>query len=339
MSTDIDLIGNQVKLRLQNTQLLEGISVNETDQQVIILVTTVGSVHRILLPHPKTLPAVTSQYGGNRPCGLSIFNAFNVDSLKDPRNYYVLPNYFASGGSSSSTVGFRSPTSCCSWVGKDNEAVFVLGNSSGSLLVIQMHPYPSFDQDIVMHSDDFESAHVFELKQTNLIDKLKGFVPSIIRSAPPEGEEAALYLISHSFNEDTLIFVFCRDIKLRVWSYVRRRIVATLDVAQVSHGAQLETSLSGSTAAPSVRRPLVRKTIINRHLHVVVFVNSGDQREFIAFRVDSYQAGKIDMTRVASLCPGHEEDVIDFKMFRDELICLVLDSKTDFRVKSSSIQE
>lgn len=334
MSTDMDLIGGQVKLRLQNTQLLEGISVNETHEEVIILLATVGSVHRIILRHPKMLPALTSQYAGNRPTGLSIFHDFNVESLKDSRNYYVLPNHFASGGSSSSS-GFRFPTSCCSWLTKESEAVFVLGNSSGSLLVVKMDSFSPGDENSMIHSSETEGVTVFELKQSNLYDKLKGFVPSIIRNTTPEGEEAALCLIAHvtADQEDALIFVLCRDLKIRVWSFKWKRCLLTVNVGPGKR--ELESSIGSS---PTVRRPLLRSSISDGHLHVTAFINSGDQKEFISFRV-TFTSGKLEMNRVATLCPGQDEDVIDFVMYREELICLVLDSRSDFKVKSTSIQE
>lgn len=333
ISTDVDLIGNQVKLRLQNTQLLEGVSVNETLDEVIILLATVGSVHRIILPHPRTLPSLTSQYGGNRPCGLSIFEGFNVESLKDSRNYYVLPNNFAAGGSSTSG-GFRFPTSCSSWLSRQNDAVFVLGNTSGSLLVVKMDAFSNNDN--AMHSDD--NVTVFELKESNLYEKLRGFVPSIIRSNAPEGEDSALCLISHTTNDDTMIFVLCRDLKIRVWSYVKKKILLTVHVGHSASNRREFESSTTSMTSPTVRRPLLKKSIIDGHLFVIAYINSGDQKEFVAFRV-SPNGSKIEATRVACLSPGQEEDVIDFTMYRDELICLVLDSKSDFQVTSSSIQE
>lgn len=52
-SLDYDLHGNVVKFRFQDTAVLCDITVFENQNDVIVLVATVSSVHRLIFPHPN----------------------------------------------------------------------------------------------------------------------------------------------------------------------------------------------------------------------------------------------------------------------------------------------
>ena len=55
VSLNFDLVGNRVKYRFVDTPLLPGISVHESWGSVVVLVPTVGSVHKLCFPHPAKL--------------------------------------------------------------------------------------------------------------------------------------------------------------------------------------------------------------------------------------------------------------------------------------------
>lgn len=55
-SLDTNLLNNAVKLRFSHCAVLPGgVSVHETLNNVLILITTNQSVHRLLLPHPARM--------------------------------------------------------------------------------------------------------------------------------------------------------------------------------------------------------------------------------------------------------------------------------------------
>lgn len=58
VSLDFNLARNHVQLRFHNTPILDGVSVHETGDKVIILLATVASIHRITLTHPRKLGTV-----------------------------------------------------------------------------------------------------------------------------------------------------------------------------------------------------------------------------------------------------------------------------------------
>lgn len=55
LSLDVNLVDNKVRYKFSDTPVLDGISVHETFENVIILVPTVCSVHRLVFPHPDRL--------------------------------------------------------------------------------------------------------------------------------------------------------------------------------------------------------------------------------------------------------------------------------------------
>lgn len=54
-SLDVSLAGNAVRYRFVDTPILDGISIHETSINVIVLVPTVCSIHRLVFPHPDRL--------------------------------------------------------------------------------------------------------------------------------------------------------------------------------------------------------------------------------------------------------------------------------------------
>ena len=55
ISLNYDLVGNRVKYKFVDTPLLPGITVHESWGNVVVLVPTVGSVHKLSFPHPGKL--------------------------------------------------------------------------------------------------------------------------------------------------------------------------------------------------------------------------------------------------------------------------------------------
>ena len=91
-SLDWNLSGNRVKFRFQDTPLLSGgVSVHETFHRVVVLVATVGSVHKLQFPHPNRLRKQdayrqTEQEDNSIP---SVFTEANSSTPK--QHFHVLP--------------------------------------------------------------------------------------------------------------------------------------------------------------------------------------------------------------------------------------------------------
>lgn len=143
LSLDVNLTGNELKLHFQKSPVLEGVSVHETIDKVFILVATVSSVHRFIFTHPRKLGAIATTSGsGHSPQSMasttgiessrvSIFHNANNKNFDYPNNSSVLP-------SCGSSLSLPVPITSCSWLTSEREAVFVIANSIGSLLVVRL---------------------------------------------------------------------------------------------------------------------------------------------------------------------------------------------------------
>jgi len=54
-SLDINLLNNAIRYKFVDTPILNGISIHETNDNVVMLIPTVCSVHRLVFPHPNIL--------------------------------------------------------------------------------------------------------------------------------------------------------------------------------------------------------------------------------------------------------------------------------------------
>ena len=90
ISLDWDLAGSRVRYRFQDTPVLAGVSVHETFHHVVILVSTVSSVHKLVFPHPSRMHKQDFQMYQDTEDGIpSIFNEAN--SVTPKEHYHVIP--------------------------------------------------------------------------------------------------------------------------------------------------------------------------------------------------------------------------------------------------------
>lgn len=54
-SLDVNLVNCKVRYKFTDTPILDGISIHETVNSVIILVATVSSIHKLTFPHPDKI--------------------------------------------------------------------------------------------------------------------------------------------------------------------------------------------------------------------------------------------------------------------------------------------
>lgn len=318
--SDMDLEQSQLKLRLQNTPLLDGISVNETQDEVVILLATIGSLHRLRFPHPRRLPQPGSRSifsSSGKRVGLSIFHNFSIDSLRDPRNFHVLSNVYpvyASGPQSG-------PLLCHSWLQNGNEAVFILSNNSASLVAVHMGA---------------ERVQSFEFRGNNLMDKLKGLVPSLIRSSQ-DSEEAPLCLTSHRFPEDRIVIGLCRDLRIRFWSFSRQKCLHVMSLQGAGCNSNLNNSLDASSL--TIRRPAIRKVDAGEAVLIVLYINVNELRQFIAYKVHQTASGGLEVLHIASLNTAAGEDPVDFQLHGNDLMYLTCDNRMQSKVRRTCVKE
>ncbi|KAI1280596.1 Nuclear pore complex protein [Halotydeus destructor] len=307
LSLDSDLESNQLRLRFHNSPVIDCVSVNETPNEVIILIATVASIHKLTFLHPRKQAGEKSTKSGVlvRP---SIFHKFSSTSLKDQSSFFVLQNTASASGSG----GPNFPINCTSWLTVEKDAVFVLAHNSSVLDVI------------VMRYGDKRRIETFEFKQATLTEKLKGFLPAIMRSHQ-EAEDMVLSLTHQQFHDDTLVFALCRDMKIRIWSFVKQECIASQYLTKYD------------TGLISVRRPIFRKTISDGTLHLFAYTSSGDVSQFVVNKLVK-EGQNYSLQNVATIYPQQNEDLLDLGVSGQELWTLWINSQMEVKIQHCTVE-
>ncbi|KAJ8252205.1 hypothetical protein COCON_G00215170 [Conger conger] len=158
-SLDTNLLNSAVRLKFLHCPVLPGgVHIQETLNNVIILIVTNQTVHSLLLPHP------TSMYRSELVVEVqmqSIFSDIGKLNLRDPAHSHVLPvlpSQLTSHGASTA------------WISSDGDAHIALASITGGILVVQLPPY-----------DVPGCVSVTELRQSSVMQRLAGWMPTAIR--------------------------------------------------------------------------------------------------------------------------------------------------------------
>lgn len=98
-SLDANLIDNHVRYRFADSPVLF-VGVHETTDrlQVVLLVVTVNSIHRLSYTHPEQLEGHRTSSGtGAADVGLSVFHEASMQATRDPSTFHVIGHVGGSG--------------------------------------------------------------------------------------------------------------------------------------------------------------------------------------------------------------------------------------------------
>uniref|UniRef100_A0A3Q3W6F3 Uncharacterized protein n=1 Tax=Mola mola TaxID=94237 RepID=A0A3Q3W6F3_MOLML len=195
-SLDTNLLNDAVKLKFTHCTVLPGgVNIQETLNNVIILICTNQSVHRLVLPHP------TRMYRSELVNELhmqSIFTDVGKLSLQDPSQSVILPSSVGQTGS---------PITSTAWLSHSGEAHYALASPAGGIMVVTLPPHNTEG-----------SVSVLELKRSSMMQRLSGWMPTAIRGEHCPAD-LVLSLAVRELEEDSFIFALCQDHKLRMWSF------------------------------------------------------------------------------------------------------------------------
>lgn len=135
-SLDINLANCRVRYKFTDTPILDGISIHETVNSVIILIVTVSSIHKLSFSHPDKIHRQVSmhkccclfsckRYSNNKLSLFkenllgtytdlsvqSIFSEASVQNARDPHTFHIIAN---AGTTSKSAVAHNSKYSISS---------------------------------------------------------------------------------------------------------------------------------------------------------------------------------------------------------------------------------
>ncbi|CAD6237041.1 GSCOCG00002109001-RA-CDS [Cotesia congregata] len=279
-SFDINLINCKIRYKFTDTPILDGISIHETVNSVVILVATVSSIHKLTFPHPDKIhkqehllishPDLTIQ---------SIFSEASAQVARDPHSFHVISNI----GTTNSPV----PHAAASWLTLNpEEALFALAYNTGTILLLRLDGATGL-------------VHTSELKQDSIMPRFLSGIATAFRGRNTEGM-VAMSLVIHPCGDDTYLFALCREGNVRMWSCNKAQCVAVTEVsadsqvAQGAHGHMLRKIL-GST---------------DNELYLGTYLKFNYGCEFSILR-PVQDAGLFKFIRVCTLFPP-DQHLVDF---------------------------
>ncbi|KAI4883556.1 hypothetical protein NFI96_023353 [Prochilodus magdalenae] len=297
-SLDTNLLNNAIRLKFLHCSVLPGgVHIHETLNNVIVLIVTNLSVHRLVLPHP------TRMYRSELVTELqmqSVFTDVGKLSVQDEAHSFILP---------------QSPTASAAWISPNGHAHFALAPPTGGVTVVTLPPH-----------DQQGSASLLELKQSSVMQRLAGWMPSAIR-----GEQSpcdlAVSLAAWSLEDDTFIFALCQDHKLRVWSFKEQQCLLVADLLDYvpvgraelrcvpGQAHRLRVCFSGSTG-----------------LCVCVYLAIPKRGQFCVLQLVASDNGRYSLENISTLF-STQETLVDFALTSTDVWGLWVDDENQTVVK------
>ncbi|XP_035252589.1 nuclear pore complex protein Nup160 [Anguilla anguilla] len=223
-SLDTNLLNGAVRLKFLHCPLLPGgVHIQETLSNVVIFIVTNQTVHHLLLPHP------TCMYRSELAVEVqmqSIFTDIGKLNLRDPAHSHILPVLPSQLGGHGASAA---------WISAEGDAHIALASVTGGILVVRLPPY-----------DTEGCVSVLELKQSSVMQRLTGWMPTAIRG-DQSPSNLPVSLAVRQLEDDTFIFALCQDHKLRMWSYKDQMCLMVADMLDYMPGGRDVRLMVGQT--------------------------------------------------------------------------------------------
>uniref|UniRef100_A0A665UIY1 Nucleoporin 160 n=1 Tax=Echeneis naucrates TaxID=173247 RepID=A0A665UIY1_ECHNA len=302
-SLDTNLLNNTVKLRFVHCTVLPGgVTVQETLNNVIILISTNQSVHRLVLPHPNRMyrsELVTELHMQ------SIFTDVGKLSLQDPSHSAIIPTSAGQTGS---------PSTSAAWLSYQGEAHYALASPTGGIMVVTLPPH-----------DTLGGVSVVELKRSSMIQKLSGWMPTAIRGEQSPAD-LALSLAVRELEEDSFIFALCQDHRLRMWSLREQACLLEADVMEFMPACRGVKRLSGQ--GHRLRLAFSSTT----GLCLAVYLAVPQKGQFTVLQLATSDNNRYSLEHISTLFTT-QETLVDFHLTSTDIWALWVDDSNTTVVK------
>uniref|UniRef100_A0A3P9ILY1 Nucleoporin 160 n=1 Tax=Oryzias latipes TaxID=8090 RepID=A0A3P9ILY1_ORYLA len=308
-SLDINLLNNAVKFKFTHCSVLPGgVSIQETLYNVIILICTNQSVHRVLLPHPARM------YRSELVSELhmqSIFTDVGKLSLQDWPHSAVIPSLPGLSGSLSTSAA---------WLSLQGEAHFALASPSGGIAVVTLPRH-----------DTQGDLSVVELKRSSMMRRISGWMPTAIRGEQSPGD-LVLSMAVRELEEDSFIFALCQDHRLRMWSLREQACLLEIDILEYMPACRGVKRLSGQ--GHRLRLAFSPTT----GLCLCVYLAVPQKGQFTVFQLVGTDNNRYSLEHISSLF-STLETLVDFSLTSSDVWALWVDDSNATVVKYISFEQ
>ncbi|XP_015601122.1 nuclear pore complex protein Nup160 homolog [Cephus cinctus] len=280
-SLDVNLANCRVRYKFTDTPILDGISIHETVNSVIILVVTVSTVHKLTFPHPDKIHRQEHLLGAHPDLSVqSILSEASVQAARDPQTFHII----TSAGTTNSPV----PHAAASWLTlPQEEALFALAYNSGTILLLRLDTVTGM-------------VHSSELKQDSIVPRFLSGIATALRGRNYEGH-VAMALVIHTCGNDTYLFALCREGNVRMWSCNKAQCIAVADVA-----------IDNRVASQGAQAHMLRKVVGGKdgELYLGTYLKFGTGCEFSILQ-PIQQAGVFKFIRICTRF-APDQHLVDF---------------------------
>ncbi|KAJ8978445.1 hypothetical protein NQ317_017648 [Molorchus minor] len=287
-SLDVNLSGNRIGYKFKDTPILDGVSIHEVAENVIVLVPTVCSIHRLIFSHPDRFHRQDELLGTHPDLAApSIFSRASGIEARNPSSFHVF--------SGPSSANDQLPSLACSYLlPETDEAIFVLAYPSTELLLIKQ----SSSGQIVST----------ELKGESLVPRFLSGLAEKFRQRNSDGDSIVSLLIL-VIDYETYIITLCRDGHLKFWSISKGQCVAVIDLL----------AETGDVTKDRVQTAILRKAVdANNSENIIsVFMSFSTGCQFYILQ-PVINGQQIRIVRLNTLYPS-ENDLIDFSIQKNRL--------------------
>jgi hypothetical protein len=201
-SLDFNLKNKNLRLTFEDSPIL-AVHISETQENVILLVTTISNIHRFLFVHPRRNIGTNGEQNEN-----SIFTSITQESVKDPSSFYTISNLLSQNVPHSAA---------CYLAPNCDEALFAVAYSN-HLLLFQMNTFNGH-------------TNVVELKNFQILPKLFSNITDAIRGKNNSNDSNFVTsLVFDTIRGENILYALYRDNNMRMWSTRSGQCLFTLNV-------------------------------------------------------------------------------------------------------------
>lgn len=189
ISLDVNLKNKNLRCKFEDSPILS-VYINESEDNITILVTTISNLHRLQFIHPRRSIGVNGEQSEN-----SIFSAISQESAMDATSFYTISNLLSQNVPHAAAC-FLSPTS--------EEAYFAVAHTN-HLLLFQMNCF---------------NGHTgcTELKSFQILPRIFSNITDAFRGKGVSDSNYVTSMVFDYFGGETILYALYRDNCIRMWS-------------------------------------------------------------------------------------------------------------------------
>lgn len=201
-SLDVNLRHKNLRVTFEESPILS-VYINESEDNVTILVVTISNIHRLQFVHPRRTIGANGEQNEN-----SIFSSVTQESVKDPTSFFTISNLLAQNVPHCASC-YLSPTS--------EEAYFAVAHTN-HLLLFQMNCFNGH-------------TGVTELKNFQMLPRLFTNLTDVLRGKSNVSDNKFVTsIVFDTIGGENVLYALYRDNNIRMWSTRTGQCLFTLNI-------------------------------------------------------------------------------------------------------------